>query len=135
MKLDLELLLSVNIIGSLPVNDKYGEKEIGNMLLDERSLFRYPKGCFGNRIIESFAGKKFYDDNKQQIYVVVSSSKAQYSFILQFQDEKNYKIVRNEIYNNKNRIIVVAGNWKSSGIYNCFLTEVIGRKQIAVIKN
>lgn len=34
---------------SMPVNLKYGDKEIGEMLLDDRSEYRYPRGCFGKK--------------------------------------------------------------------------------------
>lgn len=57
-----------------------------------------------------------------------------YSFILSFFDEITYKTIRSEIYNNRDKIIVVAGEWKSSGIYNSFITRIYGRKQIAIIK-
>ncbi len=120
---------------SIPVNDRYGEKQIGDMLLDERSLYRYPRGCFGNRIIEAYANGKFYDNGKQQIYIIAPIVEKQYSFILQFRNQEIYKTIRKEIFNNKENIIVVAGNWKSSGSYNCFLTEVVGRKQVSVIKD
>lgn len=58
-----------------------------------------------------------------------------YSFILSFFDEITYKTIRSEIYNNRDKIIVVAGEWKSSGIYNnSFITRIYGRKQVAIIK-
>lgn len=44
---------------SKPVTETYGNKEIGSMILDDRSEYRYPKGCFGNRIIESFPKKSY----------------------------------------------------------------------------
>lgn len=44
---------------SMPVNLKYGDKEIGEMLLDDRSEYRYPRGCFGKKIIEA-------EDNRQK---------------------------------------------------------------------
>lgn len=58
-----------------------------------------------------------------------------YSFILSFFDEITYKTIRSEIYNNRDKIIVVAGEWKSSGIYNnSFITRIYVRKQVAIIK-
>ena len=59
---------------------------------------------------------------------------AKYSFILQFADEVLYRNIRNEIYNNRDKIIVVAGKWKSTDVYNSFITEVISKKQVAIIK-
>ena len=38
---------------SFSVGNTYAGKEIGSMILDDRSEYRYPKGCFGNKIIEA----------------------------------------------------------------------------------
>ncbi len=45
---------------SLSVRDTYAGKEIGSMILDDRSKYRYPKGCFGNRIIEATVDGRLY---------------------------------------------------------------------------
>lgn len=119
---------------SMPVNSKYGDKEIGEMLLDDRSEYRYPKGCFGNRVIEAKAKKKLYDDDKKQIYLSAPMSSQKYTFIMEFNDLDTYKFIRSEIYNNRDKIFIVAGNWKTSNHYNSFITTVYGKKQIAIIK-
>ncbi len=119
---------------SKPVNETYGDKEIGLMILDDRSEYRYPKGCFGNRIIESFPKRRLYDNSRKQVYMSSPINSAKYSFILQFADEVLYRNIRNEIYNNRDKIIVVAGKWKSTDVYNSFITEVISKKQVAIIK-
>ena len=119
---------------SCPVTETYGDKEIGEMLLDDRSEYRYPKGCFGNRIIEARAKGKLYNNIKKQIYLTAPMNSNKYSFTLQFTDSKTYNTIRNEIYNNRDKIIVVVGKWESSGTYNHFTAKIIGRKQITVIK-
>ncbi len=43
--------------------------------------------CFGYKIIESYANTKFYDNEKQQIYVTAHIVKKKCSFVMQFQDE------------------------------------------------
>ncbi|VWL85170.1 hypothetical protein [Oceanivirga miroungae] len=55
-------------------------------------------------------------------------------FTLYFSDEDYYKKIRSEIYNNMDNIIIVAGEWKSSGEYNKFITKIHGKKQVAIIK-
>mgnify|MGYP006926140484 CR=1 FL=1 len=117
----------------MPVNLKYGDKEIGEMLLDDRSEYRYPRGCFGKKIIEA-AVKGSYMITKRRNLFSAPMYSHKYSFILSFFDEITYKTIRSEIYNNRDKIIVVAGEWKSSGIYNSFITHVYGRKQVAIIK-
>lgn len=119
---------------SFPVGDTYAGKEIGSMILDDRSEYRYPKGCFGNKIIEATVDGKSYDDKKKEVYLVSPVNSKKYAFILSFADENDYKTIRSEIYNNRDKIIVIAGKWESSGKYNKFITKVNGKKQVAIIK-
>lgn len=119
---------------SMPVRSRYGDKEIGEMLLDDRSGYRYPKGCFGNKIIEAVAKLRIYDDSKKEIYLTAPMDSKKYTFILSFDDRAIYRDIRSEIFNNKDKIIVVCGKWESSGIYNFFVTKMYSKKQIAVIK-
>lgn len=94
----------------------------------------YPKGCFGNKIIEATVDVKSYNDNKKEVYLVSPINSKKYAFILSFSDEENYKKIRSEIYNNRDKIIAIAGKWKSSGVYNKFTSKVYGKKQVAIIK-
>lgn len=94
----------------------------------------YPKGCFGNKIIEATVDVKSYNDNKKEVYLVSPINSKKYTFILSFSDEENYKKIRSEIYNNRDKIIVIAGKWESSGEYNKFTSKVYGKKQVAIIK-
>lgn len=119
---------------SKPVTETYGDKEIGSMILDDRSKYRYPKGCFENRIVESLPKRKLYDNTKKQLYLSAPINSGKYSFILQFANEILYRTIRDEIYNNRDKIIIVAGKWEASGVYNSFVAEVISKKQIAIIK-
>ncbi len=119
---------------SKPVTELYGDKVIGSMILDDRSEYRYPNGCFGNRIVEALPRKRLYDDDNMQLYLSAPIKSGKYSFVLQFTDDNLYRMIRKEIYNNRDKIIIIAGRWKKSGIYNRFVTEVISKKQIAVIK-
>ena len=119
---------------SKPVTETYGNKEIGSIILDDRSEYRYPKGCFGKRIIESFPKRKLYDSTKKQVYLSSPINSVKYSFILQFADEILYRTIRDEIYNNRNKIIIVAGKWESSGIYNSFTAKITSKKQVVIMK-
>lgn len=119
---------------SLSVRDTYAGKEIGSMILDDRSEYRYPKGCFGNKIIEATVEKKFYDNERKEVYLTSPINSKKYTFILSFLDEDNYKEIRNAIYNNIDKIIVIAGKWESSGECNKFISKVHGKKQVAIIK-
>ncbi|MGT2935328.1 hypothetical protein ACVR0P_05565 [Streptococcus castoreus] len=96
---------------SLSVRDTYAGKEIGSMILDDRSEYRYLKGCFGNRIIEATVDRRLYNDEKKEVYLASPINSKKYAFILSFSDEDNYKKIRSEIYNNRDKIIVIAGKW------------------------
>lgn len=123
---------------SYEVHHRYGDKEIGEMLLDNRSLFKYSKGCFGIRIIEAQADNFFYSKEKLQIYLTAplksEYNSNYYSFILQFQNKDVFKKIKNEIYNNRNNIIVIAGEWKKSEKYNCFISNVNNSRQVYIVK-
>ncbi|MFU9946190.1 hypothetical protein ACNF5H_04325 [Fannyhessea vaginae] len=119
---------------SLSVKSTYSNKQISEMILDDRSEYRYPKGCFGNRIIEACIEGKIYDSQKKEIYLVSPIASHKYTFILSFDDEEMYKTIRNEVYTNKNKIVVVAGKWESSGTFNIFKTNVCSKKQVLIVK-
>lgn len=119
---------------SFPVGDTYAGKEIGSMILDDRSEYRYPKECLGNKIIEATVDKKFYDKDIKKVYLVSPIGSKKYTFILSFLDESDYKTIRSEIYNNRDKIIVIAGKWEKLGKYNKFISKVCGKKQVAIIK-
>lgn len=61
------------------------------MILDDRSEYRYPKECFGNKIIKATVDVKLYNDNKKEVYLVSPINSKKYAFILSFLDEENYK--------------------------------------------
>ena len=90
--------------------------------------------CFGKEIIEATVDRKLYDNDKKEVYLVSPIKSKKYVFILSFSDEDNYKKIRSEIYKNRDKIIVIAGKWESSGEYNKFTSKVYGKKQVAIIK-
>jgi len=119
---------------SLAVEDTYASQKIESMILDDRSEYRYPKGCFGNKIIEAIVYGKIYNDKKKEVYLAAPVNSKKYVLTLTFSDESLYKEIRTEIYNNRDKIIVIAGRWKSAGKSNEIVSEVYGKKQVMVIK-
>ncbi|QGG57900.1 hypothetical protein [Paenibacillus sp. B01] len=115
-------------------SDTYNGVTIGHMLLDNRSVYMYPKGVFGWRIIEAKCKKpRFYDSDRKEISLVASTVGEEYTFILIFENELLFKEIKNVIFSNKEYLIVAAGQWSSSGIFNVFCTPVTSRKQLAII--
>lgn len=105
---------------------------IGQILLDTRSSYMYPKGVFGYRIIEAKCMSRLYDNTN--IYLETPIDNVRYHLKLHFIDVNLYKEVRNLLYNNTNHVIAIAGKWESSGEYNCFVTEFNSKRQIKVLK-
>ena len=119
---------------SVPEKDTYASCEIGSMLLDERSIYRYPKGCYGKRIVEATASRRFYDNDAKKIFLRAPVNNYTYTFTLEFEGESIYRLIRDEIYNNREKLLVVAGDWKSDNAFNHFSSKITSRKQFVVIK-
>lgn len=118
---------------SFPCSDSYNNLDIGQMLLDDRSEYMYPKGVFGNRLIEAKVKKgSFYNANKMKLSFVAPSSE-KYELQLQFEDKDLFNIIKNNLYNNRHKLIVLSGLWEASEKYNIFSTKIVSKKQIAII--
>lgn len=116
---------------SLSINETYGNKRIWEMLVDQRSLSRYPNEINGGKLIEANVPGFNYNDERKNIYLEIG----QYQLILDFNsnnDDALYKDLRKEVYNNKGSLVVVAGNWRRTDA-DCFTTLVTSRKQLAII--
>lgn len=118
---------------TFPEKAKYAGMEIGMMLLDNRSEYRYQKGCFGNRIIEAKTQSYVYDKKTQQINLEVAVGDEKFSFALEFPNDKIYKYCQNMVYNNQHKLIVVAANWQRADRYNSFKGTIFAEKQIMVV--
>lgn len=112
--------------------DTFNGQVIGQILLDDRSSYMYPKGVFGYRIIEAKCREYLYDDTN--IYLETPIDNVMYCLKLHFYDEELFKNIRDLLFNNRNHVIVIAGKWKSSGDFNCFVTEFVSKRQIKVLK-
>ena len=120
---------------SYACSDTYNKITIGQMLLDNRSFYMYPKGVFGQRLIEGKSKRpRFYDSSKKEISLIISDEGKEYTFILEFDDENLFKEIKNVVFPNRDYLVVVAGKWRSSGSFNVFCTTVSSKKQIAIIK-
>lgn len=112
--------------------DAFNGQTIGQILLDSRSCYMYPKGVFGYRIIEAKCRAYLYDD--ANLYLETPIDNVKYQLKLHFKDKELFKRMKKLFYDNKNHIIAVAGKWESSEDYNCFVTEVVSDRQIKVLK-
>ena len=116
-----------------PPNYSYGNEKIGRMILDDRTAYWYPKGVFGFKIIESCVKGRFYDSDKNEIYLVAPVANPNYHFILSISDINLYKKIRNMVFENKDKFIIVAGDWKASNLgYGYFETRIYSDRQITI---
>ena len=117
-----------------PPNYSYGDEKIGRMILDDRTAYWYPKGVFGFKIIESCVKGRFYDSDKNEIYLVAPVANPNYHFILSIPDINLYRKIRNMVFENKDKFIIVAGDWKPSNLgYDYFETMIYGDRQISIL--
>lgn len=117
-----------------PPNYSYGNEKIGRMILDDRTAYWYPKGVFGFKIIESCVKGRFYDNDKNEIYLVAPVANPNYHFILSISDINLYKKIRNMVFENKDKFIIVAGGWKASNLgYDYFETRIYSDRQISIL--
>ena len=70
---------------SLPVGDTYAGQKIYSMILDDRSEYRYPKGCFGNKIIEAIVNGRLYNDQKKEVYLAAPVNRKNIHLYYHFQ--------------------------------------------------
>lgn len=117
-----------------PPNYSYGNEKIGRMILDDRTTYWYPKGVFGFKIIESCVKGRFYDNDKNEIYLVAPVANPNYHFILSISDINLYKKIRNMVFENQDKFIIVAGDWKPSNLgYGYFETKIYSDRQISIL--
>ena len=117
-----------------PPNYSYGNEKIGKMILDDRTAYWYPKGVFGFKIIESCVNGRFYDNDKNEIYLVAPIANPNYHFILSIPDINLYRKIRNMVFENKDKFIIVAGQWNSSKVDGRTIKSIIhSNKQITII--
>lgn len=119
---------------SLPCDAKFNEYTIGQMLVDDRSEYMYPKGVFGARIIEGVLGKHFYDTPKKEIYIKAPIISKKYSFVLKIESDKLFLLIREMAFNNQDEVFIIAGNWEPGGGFNKFQAKINNKKQVKVIK-
>lgn len=110
---------------SLSIDYKFNDIPVWKMLLDNRSVKKYTKGVFHKKIVE--ADMKYYNNNEKQIFLYMQN----FNFMLFFDDEKLFKNIRDTLYENKNRKVIVAGDWKGND--NKFRTKISSTKQICVV--
>ena len=88
----------------------------------------------GFKIIEACVKGRLYDNDKNKIYLVAPIANPNYNFILSIPDINLYRKIRNMVFENNDKLIIVAGDWKSSNLgYYYFETIIYSDKQISIL--
>lgn len=112
--------------------DLFNGYQIGQILVDSRSMFMYPKGVYRYRLVEAKCKKHLYD--KKSIFLVSSITDGKYEFELKFTDMYLLAEIKQMLFPNMDKVIVVAGNWEKSGVYGRFSTIFASKRQIKVLR-
>lgn len=70
----------------------------------------------------------------KKIFLKAPTESGKYTFVLQFDEEKIYNKIRTEIYNNRDRLFVVAGKWERIKQYDYFISNIYSDRQVKVIR-
>lgn len=120
-------------------SDTYNGRKIGYMLLDDRSLHMHPNGVFGYRIVEGIRLRHgyYYDSDSGSIKIEAPLNNPRFIFALTFENEKLFKDIKTSLWENKNMIVLAAGNWTQDGFHKDlkqYRTTINNKKQINLIK-
>lgn len=115
------------------VRDKYANIEIYKMLVDNRSMFFYINGIFGNKIVEcKVRGGYYYSKEKQEVHLYIEN----YKLVLHFNGYELFDSIIRTIWKNKSKTIIVAGNWEriqnNNNVVTCY-TTIVTKKQIGIV--
>lgn len=120
---------------TLPIYDTYAGMHIYDMILDDRSISANDGDFTGNRIIECNGEKGYiYFDDCNEIRLKAPFERKNNKIILKFNDTDLYEYEKSVIYNNREKIIVVAGNWEQKD-EKTLQTNVSSKEQIYINKS
>ena len=106
---------------SSSIDDFYNETKIRKIILDNRTSSFYKDGLFGIHLVECTYCR--YDTIKLRIYFKTCND---FRLYLHFNDIKQYRIIRNNMYTSKPCIIIL-GDWSKDDKY--YYTEFFSKRQ------
>lgn len=118
------------------IDQLYNGFPIKDIIYDSRCQGELPQTINGFRMVECEAIKgKLYDKDQLSISLRAPASSPQKgTFVLLFKDKKLFWERQNLIFNNRDRIIIIAGMWESGVDAWTRYTQVVNKKQIIIIK-
>lgn len=115
---------------SFSPNESYAGIQIKDMLLDGRTSEYYKNRLEGTFIIEAIKKSRLYDPDKQELYLTAPVRSKEFDIVLYIEDKKLFWDYANMLFNNHNKVIVLAGNWMRNNINDPFRSNITSKKQI-----
>ncbi|MES5109599.1 hypothetical protein ABVC38_00395 [Lactobacillus iners] len=113
---------------SSDIHDTYNGFKIWCMLLDSRSLPIYEHKTLTNCLIETTVSHPSYNNIKNEVYLELDS----YTLTLNFNENKLFKSIKNTVFNNSDKLVIVAGDWQMVAPDH-YQTTIQTKKQIMVL--
>lgn len=125
------------LLKQLSPSSNYGEMPVSHMLFDERSAYLYTKYVQGEKLIECYPSKKYYDEQKGEFYLESKPEKNRFNLVLSCKDKKIFRQIRDYLFNNNDRSFVIAANWRTvhEAKHPTAKSLINSKKQIYLIKN
>lgn len=115
---------------SFSPNESYAGIQIKDMLLDGRTSDHYIDKLDGTFIIEAINKSRLYDPDKLELYLTASVTNKEFDIVLNFEDTNLFWDCESKLFNNKNKVVVLAGNWTRDSINDPFRSNITSKKQI-----
>lgn len=113
--------------------DLFNGTPIWRILFDERSASLCEKGIFGTRIVEVKPSKRPYDKDTFQLEFVTTSINPKYALIIKPTSEELFWRIVDKVMKNRERSMLIAGNWSKAQEYNSFKTDFVGMRQLKLL--
>lgn len=120
------------------IDELYNGVPIKSIIFDSRCSGELPQTISGFRIVEcQTKNSNYLDYDREQLTITLyapATSLRKGTFVLQFEDQELFKERQKLVFSNRDKIIVVAGIWKSGEDAQSRYTQVSSKRQIIVIK-
>lgn len=120
------------------IDQSYNGVPIKSIIFDNRCSGELPQTISGFRIVEcQTKNSNYLDYDREQLTITLyapATSLRKGTFVLQFEDQELFKERQKLVFSNRDKIIVVAGIWKSGEDAQSRYTQVSSKRQIVVIK-
>ena len=133
-KLPIHTILQIySMCKELKHTEMYANKLVSSMLLDDRSLDSYTNRYDGMFLIEAKPNLYLYHRTLPEIYLSAPINNKEFSIVLNFDNEKLYKDLRSDLFDNRGNVVILAGIWHRDVDDNTYSTKITNKKQIRIL--